>query len=221
MNQADTILLPAPARESHISVEASMARRRSVRSFAGSALSLDEMGQVLWACQGVTEPMPQAPEGFSWEWMGGLRTVPSAGALYPLEVYAVIGAVEGVEPGVYHYLPVEHALALYLSENLREPLWNASLRQTAILEAPVTLVIAGVVNRTAAKYGDRAERYVHMEVGAAGENVYLQAEALDLGTVFMGAFDDDAVAGVLGLPDDQRVFAIMPVGRVDPSQGPG
>jgi SagB-type dehydrogenase family enzyme len=213
MNEADTILLPAPARESHLSVEASMAQRRSVRSFVDSPLSIGELGQILWACQGVTEPMPDPPPGFAWQWMGGLRTAPSAGALYPLEVYVVVGAVEDVAPGVYRYLPVDHSLALHLPEDHREALWDASLRQTSILEAPLTLVIAGAVERTAAKYGGRAERYVHMEVGAAGENVYLQAEALNLGTVFMGAFDDDAVARVLGLPDGERAFGIMPVGR--------
>ena len=150
-----------------------------------------------------------------------MRTAPSAGALYPLELYAVVGDVDGLEPGVYLYLPVEHSLARVASPNTvplpgaddrREALSDAALRQPAIRNAPVTLVLAGVVDRTAAKYGDRAERYVHIEAGAAAQNIYLECESLELGTVFIGAFDDDAVAGVLGLSGDERVLGLMPIG---------
>ena len=151
-----------------------------------------------------------------------MRTAPSAGALYPLELYAVVGGVEGLEPGVYLYLPVEHALARVASpdavpvsgaDDRREALSGAALRQLAIRNAPATLVLAGVVERTAAKYGERAERYIHIEVGAAAQNVYLECESLRLGTVFIGAFDDDAVAGVLGMSGDERVYGMMPIGH--------
>jgi SagB-type dehydrogenase family enzyme len=144
--------------------------------------------------------------------MGGLRAAPSAGALYPLEIHVVVHAVEGLDPGVYHYSPTEHSLILRIPRDLRAELSGAALQQASIRNAPVTVVIAGVVDRTAAKYGDRGERYVHMEVGAAGENVYLQAGSLGLGTVFVGAFDDGGVAQVLELPGDQRVFGLMPLG---------
>ena len=176
----------------------------------------------MWAAQGVTQPMEEPPPGFSWEWRGGMRTAPSAGALYPLELYAVIGDVEELEPGVYQYLPAEHALARVASpdpppasapDDRREALSGAALRQLAIRNAPTVLVLAGVVERTAAKYGDRAERYVHIEVGAAAQNVYLECESLELGTVFIGAFDDEAVAGVLGLSGDERVYGMMPIGH--------
>jgi SagB-type dehydrogenase family enzyme len=196
-----------------MSVENAVRQRRSIRSIRGDAIPLDDLSQLLWAAQGVTQPSEEPPEGFSWEWMGGLRTVPSAGALYPLELYVLVGAVDSLEPGLYHYLPNPHTLELVSREDLREPLWGAALRQTAIRDAPTILVFAGVVARTEAKYGERAERYVHIEVGAAAENVYLQAEPLGLGTVFMGAFVDGAVKEVLNLPGEQGVFGIMPVGR--------
>jgi SagB-type dehydrogenase family enzyme len=151
-----------------------------------------------------------------------MRTAPSAGALYPLELYAVVGDVDGLEPGVYRYLPAEHAVARVASpeptaatvpDDRREALSDAALRQLAIRNAPAVLVLAGVVERAATKYGDRAERYVHIEVGAAAQNIYLECESLELGTVFIGAFDDDAVAAVLGLSGDEGVLGLMPIGH--------
>jgi SagB-type dehydrogenase family enzyme len=189
-----------------------MQERRSVRNFREGPLSLDALSQLLWAAQGVTHPQEEAPPGFTWEWMGGRRTAPSAGALYPLELYAVVGSVEGLEPGLYRYVPTAHALEWIRAGDLRDTLWNVALRQTSIQTAPATLVFAAVVARAAAKYGSRAERYTHIEVGAAGENVYLQCESLGLGTVFIGAFSDDGVKEALALPEDERAFGIMPVG---------
>lgn len=207
------ITLPTVTLDGSTSVEAAIHERRSVRSFGDAPLALRELGQILWACQGVTWPMPAPPQGFTWEWRGGYRSAPSAGALYPLELYVVVGDVGGLEPGVYRYNPVSHYLDIHLEGDQRETLWNAALRQSSIRQAPATLILAGVVERTAVKYGERAERYVHMEVGAAAENVYLQVQALNLGTVFMGAFNDAEVARVLSLPSEERVFGIMPVGH--------
>ena len=216
------IPLPEPRLDGPASVEQALSQRRSIRRYARSSLRLADLGQLLWAAQGITRPMEESPPGFSWEWRGGMRTAPSAGALYPLELYAVVGDVEELESGVYQYLPVEHALArvaspdavpVFGADDRRETLSGAALRQLAIRNAPAVLVLAGVVERTATKYGDRAERYVHIEVGAAAQNVYLECESLELGTVFIGAFDDEAVAGVLGLPGDERVYGMMPIGH--------
>ena len=215
------IPLPEPRLEGPVSVEQALSQRRSIRRYSADPLRLADLGQLLWAAQGITQRMEEPPPGFSWEWRGGMRTAPSAGALYPLELYAVVGDVDGLDPGVYRYLPTEHAVARVASpeptaapvpDDRREALSDAALRQPAIRNAPATLVLAGVVDRTAAKYGDRAERYVHIEVGAAAQNVYLECESLELGTVFIGAFADDAVAGVLGLPGDERVLGLMPIG---------
>ena len=211
------ISLPAPRLNGPMSVEEAVYQRRSVQSsFLGDTLSLEDLSQLLWAAQGVTDPSEEPPAGLRSEWMGGHRTAPSAGGLYPLEVYALVVSVESLDPGFYGYVPAAHALEVVAREDLRDALWEAALRQTRIREAPLTLVFAAVIARTAARYGDRAERYVHIEVGSAAENVYLQVEPLGLGTRFMGAFDDDAVREVLGLPEDQDVFGIMPVGRTSP-----
>lgn len=208
------IPLPIPAVDGGAPLTRTLAERHSVRAFAGTAVRLEEVGQLLWAAQGVTKSMP-APEGWreSWgEWRGGTRTAPSAGALYPLELYLVVAAVDGLEPGLYRYLPGEHALVLVGSCG-RGDLAAAALNQRAIAEAPVVFVLTAVHARTAQKYGERAPRYVHMEVGAAAENLLLQATALELGGVFIGAFRDDPVRQVLGVPEEHAPLALLPVGH--------
>ena len=153
-----------------------------------------DLAQLLWAAQGVTEKIEAPPAAWTGgQWMGGLRTAPSAGALYPLELYVVAGTVADLEAGLYRYVPLEHALEPADAGDMRSALGDVSLRQRPIYEAPAVLVIAAVYERTAVKYGERAERYVHMEVGAAAENVFLQAEALELGALLIGAFSDHAL----------------------------
>ncbi len=212
-----SIRLPAPSLDGPMSVEQALAERRSVREYSDERPSLQQMAQLLWAAQGITRPVAQPRPGWraEWQWMGGLRTAPSAGALYPLELYLVAGDVEGLETGLYHYIPQQHALTRVRNGDLRESLAEASLRQASITDAPAVFVIAGVYERTAVKYGDRAERYVHIEVGGVAENIYLQAESLGLGAVFMGAFQDQDVKECLGLPDDHEPLGIMPVGAAD------
>jgi SagB-type dehydrogenase family enzyme len=206
--QEDLIPRPAVATDGGIPVERALATRRSERNLSGEALSLQQLSQLLWSGQGVTQTGGDPQRS--------LRTAPSAGATYPMELYAVVASVEGLDPGLYRYVPARHALARATRGDLRPALSEAALRQAALGAAPVTLVLAAVVERTAARYGERAERYVHIEVGAVAENVHLQVESLGLGTVFMGAFRDDAVKAALGLPADQAVFGLMPVGRVAP-----
>jgi SagB-type dehydrogenase family enzyme len=200
INQEDArvVVLPAPVLDGSTSVETALARRGSVREYSGRALGLKEVGQLLWAAQGITD--------------GGRRTAPSAGALYPLELHVLAGNVDGLEAGLYRYRPQGHELVWTADEDRRAALASAALGQEQVSAAPLVLVIAGVIERTAAKYGDRAERYVQMEVGAAAENIYLQAGALGLGTVFVGAFRDGGVARVLGLGEGESAYAILPVG---------
>jgi len=187
-------MLPPPRTTSDVSLEETLARRRSVRAYTPQALSWEEIGQLLWAAQGITS-----------DW--GARTAPSAGALYPLETYAV------TRDGLYHYLPDGHQVVHLPALGLHQAFWEAGLEQDCIREAPVVFVIAAVYARTAAKYGARAERYVHMEAGHAAENLLLQAVALDLGGVVVGAFDDDRVQAALGLPEDHAPLYLIPVGR--------
>ncbi len=215
--ETDLIQLPAVRLDGPVSVEEALSERRSVRRYYPGTLTLDELGQVLWSAQGVTYPIEQTPEGFQREWRGGFRTAPSAGALYPLEVYVVVGHVAGLKPAVYRYVPVEHALELAAPGDLRALLSQAAHGQTVISTPPAVLVIAGVVARTAAKYGERAEQYVLLEAGAAAENVFLQCESLGLATVIVGAFVDEEVKEVLQLPEEEEAYVLMPIGRRHPT----
>ncbi len=208
------VALPDPALDGDVAVEHTLAHRRSVRSFDDAALTLEQIGQLLWAAQGITRPVAEAPEGWQWgPWQGGFRTAPSAGALYPLELYLVAGRVDGLEPGVYRYVPREHALERTGGDDRRQALSSAALNQRSVADAPAVVVVSAVYARTAVKYGDRAERYVHIEVGAAAENLALQAVALELGTVFVGAFRDGDVQRVLGLSRDHEPLLLVPMGR--------
>ncbi|MDJ0720817.1 MAG: SagB/ThcOx family dehydrogenase [Desulfobacterales bacterium] len=195
-----TIALPPPRTDGSLAVEAALARRRSVRNFADRPLSLAQLGQILWAAQGIT--------GNRWP----MRTAPSAGALYPLEVLVVAGQVNGLADGIYRYRPGKHDLRPFETGDHRETMARAALGQGWMAQAPVTLAITGITARTAAKYGRRAERYVYMEAGHAAQNVYLQAQADGLGTTAVGAFRDNAVRALLGLSEDETPLYLMPVG---------
>ncbi|UCE85090.1 MAG: SagB/ThcOx family dehydrogenase [Deltaproteobacteria bacterium] len=203
MAEADAdagVALPPPIRSGGTSVEDALARRRSVRAYADAPLRLAAVSQLVWAAQGITDP-------------DGLRTAPSAGALYPLEVYLVAGSVTGLRSGVYRYDPRRHRLLLHAAGDPRKALSDAALEQEWVAEAPVVLVLAAVYERSAHKYGERAPRYVHIEVGHAAQNVYLQAVALELGTVMVGAFHDRALKEVLRLPSEVEPLGVMPVGK--------
>ncbi len=197
----DTIILPEPRDSGEISVEEALLERRSVRNYKDEALTLAEISQLLWAAQGITD-------------LGGYRTAPSAGALYPLEVYVVAGNVDGLQAGIYKYRPQGHELEKVAGGDVRAELCAAALDQEFIEDGAAVLVFAAVYERTTGKYGERGVRYVHMEVGHAAQNVYLQAVSLGLGTVVIGAFHDDEVEKLLQMQDDERVLCIMPVGRV-------
>lgn len=190
--------LPEPETSGDMSVEQAIGKRRSLRHYSGN-LTLADVSQLLWAAQGETHP-------------DGYRATPSAGALYPLEVYLVVGNVAGLSAGIYHYRPDEHDLIQLGTADLRKELTSAAYGQSFMQTAAAVLVITGVYERTRKKYAQRAHRYVHMEAGHAAENVYLQAEARGLGTLVMGAFDDERVKEVLGLPVDHLPLGLMPVG---------
>ena len=198
-DQENKITLPAPVTDSSYSLEKALAERRSERNYSNSAVKLEDFSQLLWAAQGVTSP-------------AGYRTAPSAGALYPLEIYAVVARVEGLAAGVYHYLPREHKLEFLTSGDKLTALQTAALDQSAVGQSAVCLVISGVFERTAQKYGARAERYVYLEAGHAAQNVYLQATALGLGMVTIGAFDEQALPEILEVEINQPIY-LLPVGR--------
>ena len=194
------ISLPEPVRSGEKSLESLLQQRRSVREYREAGLDLSAIGQLLWAAQGITDSR-------------GFRTAPSAGALYPLELYVVAGNVDGLAPGVYHYHPDRHRLQQTESGDQRHLLARAALAQSWVKAAAAVVVVTAVYDRTTRKYGERGIRYVHMEVGHAAQNLFLQAEALGLATVVVGAFEDDAVATVLKLPTDVQPLMLLPVAR--------
>lgn len=199
----ETLSLPDPHLKGPLSVERALFARRSVRRFSADPLALEEVAQLLWAAQGITGTSAR-----------GLRTAPSAGALYPLEVALVTGEVNGLAPGVYRYLSRSHALRPALKGDMRAKLAAAALDQVWIAEAACVLVLAAIYRRTTRKYGARGKRYVHMEVGHAGQNIYLQARTLGLGTTMVGAFRDAKVQQLLGFAEHEAPLGILPIGRL-------
>ena len=197
------IALPRPASDSQTSIEKALLDRRSIRNYSSAPLSLPEISQLLWAAQGITRP-------------GGYRTAPSAGALYPLEVYLISGDIDQLPAGVYRYHPEDHKLEQLIKGDVRRELSTAALNQEFVQDAPAVILISAVYERTTGKYGQRGIQYVHMEVGSVAENIYLQAQSLDLGTVFIGAFHDDQVRQVVALGKEEIPMGIMPIGKIPP-----
>jgi len=193
------VALPAPRLDGGVVLERALAERRSVREYARGVLTLPQVAQLLWAAQGVTH-------------RNGARTAPSAGALYPLELYLVAGEVRDLAPGVYRYVPGKHQLVPIAAGDVRRGLCAAALAQECVAEGAVVFVFTAVERRTTRKYGPRGVRYVHIEVGHAAQNLALQATALGLGSVTVGAFDDVAVARLLHLPKGEAPLYLVPVG---------
>ena len=196
------IRLPLPSQKGTASLEEVIARRRSIRHFTSEPISQLQLSQILWVTQGISST-------------SRYRTVPSAGATYPLEIFVVCGrnSVEEIGEGAYHYDIAQHSLTLHREGDIRLELTQAALGQEFIYQAPLDIVICAEYERTLRIYGARGERYVHMEVGHVGQNIYLQATALGLSTVAVGAFRDEQVREVLRLDEQYKPLYIMPVGK--------
>jgi len=194
------IKLPNPRYRGDVSLEEALLRRRSVRDYTDEPLTIQEVSQLLWAAQGITDPR-------------GFRTSPSAGATYPLETYLVAGNVDELAPGLYRYVPGRHVIVKLMDGDLRSQLSKAALGQECVKRGAIDIVFTAIYERTTWRYGRRGIRYVHIEIGHAAQNVYLQATALNLGTVAVGAFYDNRVRKILNLPKGEEPLYIMPVGR--------
>lgn len=186
--------LPPPVTTGDTALEAAIESRRSVRDLVGPPLSDEQLGQLLWAAQGITDTT-------------GLRAAPSAGATYPLEVYAV------TRVGVARYDPARHGLVGHLDGDRRAAVMAATGGQAWVADAPLIVVLAAVEARTAQRYGDRAHRFVLLEVGHAAQNLLLQATALGLAGTPVGAFDDRELARALALPEDEAPLYLVPIGH--------
>lgn len=196
----DGLTLSAPSLAGPLPLEQALQRRRSRRGFRAEPLALADVAQFLWAAQGRTDD-------------AGHRTAPSAGALYPLELSLVAGRVDGLAPGVYRYRPDEHALRRAGSGDRRAAVAACTRGQAWVADAPCLLVIAAAPQRTRQRYGERADRFVALEAGAAAQNVGLQAAARGWATVLVGAFDEARLRDAVGLEGEREPLALMPIGR--------
>jgi SagB-type dehydrogenase family enzyme len=201
---AAEISLPKPSYKGTVSVEEALKARRTHRSFASRPLTLKQFSQILWGAYGVTVR----------KYGSFLKTAPSAGALYPLDIYAVVGkgGVETLAPGVYHYNPEYHTASLSREGDLRTKVARQSLHQMWVAKAPLILVITGEYERSSVKYGSRGVTYTHIEAGCVGQNIFLQAEAIGLKAGIVGAFANRGVVKTMGLPASHDPLLIMPVG---------
>ena len=200
MKNKKLITLPSPNYDGPMSVEKAILQRRSVRTYASSPLTIQEISQLLWSAQGITGKR-------------GFRAAPSAGAVYPVETYVAIRHVEGLSPGLYKYLPEGHKLMEMIAGDISKELASACLNQPYVYLCSANIILTGNYDKIAMRYGKRGVRYTHIEIGHISENIYLQAEALGLGTVAIGAFSDRELKKILNLPEEEEPLYVMPIGR--------
>jgi len=199
-HKSKQIVLPPARLRSRHSLERALFERRSIREYAKKPVAIAELAQLLWSCQGITSK-------------DGLRAAPSAGALYPLEIYAACDRVEGLAAGAYHYLPGlrEHSLELVRKGVLGRQLFGLSTQQDFIRDVAVNIIIATVTSRMEKQYGEAALRYVLLEMGHAAQNIHLQAEALGCGSVAVGYLKEKEVRELLGI--EAEPLYMVSVGR--------
>jgi len=193
--------LPEPKLKGDFSIEEVLHQRRSIREYAKKSLNISEISQLLWSAYGITSP-------------DGYRTAPSAMALYPLEIDLIAGEVEGLTTGVYRYSPQDHELRRSLEGDLRKRVCETTFDQPFVAEGAAILVFSAVYERTCSKFGEAGRDFVHMDLGHAAENIHLQAVALSIGTVVVGAFRPDEVSQVLSLAEDEAPLYLMPLGKI-------
>ena len=191
----------APTYHSNTSIEEALKLRRSTREYKADSLTLQQVSQLLWAAQGLTSAT-------------GFRTAPSAGGLYPLEIYLVSNNIQDLPAGVYHYLPFEQALELVASGDKRKELATVLREQNDNKLGAAEILITGSYKKDVQKYGSHGDRFVHMEAGHVAENVQLQGVSLGIGTVPIATFDEGALKRLLGVPKDLEAFYVMPLGKI-------
>ena len=199
MNRKEVISLPSPNTKGNVSLEEAINKRHSVRNFLNKDIRIEKLSQILWVAYGIKKNSLDAISSAS-------RTVPSAGACYPFEIYVV------KKDGLFLYIPKGHRIEKVLNEDLRKELANACLGQYFISEAPVSVIICFNEERISYKYGRRGRRYGNFEAGHIAQNIVLKAVTLDLGSVPIGAFDEGKVKTLLQLPDVLEPVYILPIG---------
>jgi SagB-type dehydrogenase family enzyme len=206
--KSDIVNLPQPKYDSEISVEEALLNRRSIRSYSQTSMTIEQISQLLWSAYGITR------ENNSQEfYRGGFRTAPSAGALYPLEIYIATGNVSDLKKGIYKYNSIKHQLEMVVAGDIRDDLSKAIVKSFRIQKASVVIVFTAIFERTTQKYGQRGrERYVWIEVGHSAQNLYLQAYSLGVGMCVNGAFNDEVISDVLLLPANEEPVYLITMG---------
>lgn len=192
----DVVELPEPDITGTMTLEKALSDRRSTRTFSSEELGVETIGQLFWAGQGVTHE-------------GGYRTAPSAGALYPLQLYAV------TQDRVIRYRPETHDAASRADSSTLQELPALAFDQEFIAAAPLVVLVTGTATRTETKYGAKAEAFVDREAGHAAQNIILQATALGLNSVAVGGFEEGTIEPLLLLPPGERVLYLIPIGLPD------
>lgn len=199
------ILLHPPEQRDGKPMLEMIAQRRSHREFFRQPITLPELSQLIWATQGITERA----------WGYDLRATPSAGALYPIETYVVVNRVNGLNPGIYHLNVKEYQLIFLKEGNFGEDLSNAGLGQEMLEEASCVFVWTAMVARSKWKYRERAYRYIYMDAGHIGQNLYLAATAMNLGCCTVGAFFDEEIDKLIGVDGKEEISVYLgAVGRI-------
>ncbi len=198
----ETMQLPDPVKDGDMSLEKTLTLRRSKRSYTDEPLTIEQISQLLWSAQGVTSER-------------GFRTAPTAGGTLPLEMFFVVNNVDDLKQGIYQYHPDDHSISLIREGYYSDDLTRACMGQSMVRDASVNFIFGAVYERTTSRYGERGYRYVYNEIGHASQNLHLQAASLDLGTVVIGAYDDDEVERILDLDPEINILYIMPVGNIN------
>lgn len=200
------INLPAPSSEGGPPVWQVMKERRSVRNYGDDPMTPEVLSQLLWSTHGITGGLGSRD----------LRNAPSAGACYPIDAYVVVNSVSGLKPGLYRYLERDHALILEREGDVGSEIVAAALGQTMCRRSSVTFVWTAVLARTTGRYGDRGHRYIFLDAGHVGQNMYLAATAAGYGCCTIGAFDDNAMNNAVGV--DGKVETVVYAAAVGPAE---
>lgn len=216
LNRRDPFIidLPSPSYSSQTSIEEAIKSRSSIRSYSDSAITLDNISQILWAAYGITRP-----NKLYKTLRGGNRTVPSAGALYPLEFYICSGNISGLDDGIYWYRSDGHKLIRIIAGDLRNEISSATFGQKYFKNAAAIIILTADFSRTESKYGNRGiTRYVYLEAGHSAQNIYLQATSLNIGVCVVGAFNDKKISELIKMKNENPLY-ITPIGKPKESRG--
>lgn len=201
----ETVKLPEPETKGGPPIWDCLRKRRSVRDYKTQTVSLKELSQILWGSYGVTAK----------EWGYYLKTAPSAGALYPIEIYVASFNVEGLKKGIYHFNPKDMTLIGVFEGDFSGEITSACLGQDFILDSAFTLVLTAIPSRTMGRYRERGVRYILMDLGCIIQNIYLSLTAMNMGGCIIGAFSDSAMNKIMNLnPEKELVLALFSAGKV-------